>query len=130
MTPVSIKDNLEPVTTDHTVHYDGGNMDIPAGRVMGWNQITEIETKEGTTFRCEFLSKICETRDEEFHGWAIIGEPNIRQVILGLEPPYIICSSIVNRTPDVINAASGLVSLDKMPSPMYRALPPESYIEA
>lgn len=128
MTPVSIKDILEPITADHVVHYDGGNMDIPAGRVCGWNQITEIETKEGTTFRCEFMSKICEEEGEEFHGWEIQGQPNLKMVIPGLEPPYIICSSVVNRIPDVINAEPGLVSLDRMPSPMYRSRLPETYI--
>ena len=128
MTPTSIKDILEPVVVDHDVYYPGGDMTIPAGRVAGWNQITEIETAEGTTFRCEFISKICEKEGEEFHGWEIQGQPNMKQVIPGLEPPFIICSSIVNRIPDVINAAPGLVSLDKMPSPMYRSQLPETYI--
>ncbi len=128
MTPTSIKDILEPITADHIIHYDGGNTDIPAGRVSGWNQITEIETKEGTTFRCEFISKICEKEGEEFHGWEIQGQPNLSMIIPGLEPPYIICSSIVNRIPDVINAAPGLVSLDKMPTPMYLSLQPEFFM--
>ena len=128
MTPTSIKDILEPITTDHVVHYEGGNMDIPAGRVCGWNQITEIETAEGTTFRCEFISKICEEEGEDFHGWEIQGLPNLNMVINRMEPSYIICSSIVNRIPDVINAEPGMVTLDKMPSPMYRCQPPENYI--
>lgn len=128
MTPTSIKDILEPITTDHVVHYEGGNMDIPAGRVCGWNQITEIETAEGTTFRCEFISKICEEEGEDFHGWEIQGLPNLNMVINRIEPSYIICSSIVNRIPDVINAEPGMVTLDKMPSPMYRCQPPENYI--
>ncbi len=128
MTPTSIRDILEPITADHIIHYDGGNIDIPAGRVSGWNQITEIETAEGTTFRCEFISKICEKEGEEFHGWEIQGQPNLTMIIPGLEPPYIICTSVVNRIPDVINAASGFVTLDKMPTPIYRSQKPESYI--
>ena len=129
MTPTKITDILEPIVADHVIHYEGGNMDIPAGRVSGWNQITEIETKEGTTFRCEFISKICEKEGEEFHGWEIQGQPNLKMLIPGLEPPYIICSSVVNRIPDVINAQPGFVSLDKMPAPMYRSQLPETYID-
>lgn len=129
MSVTYIRDFLEPVVTDHVVHYEGGNMDIPAGRVSGWNQITEIETVEGTTFRCEFISKICEQEEEEFHSWEIHGLPDLNIIINKTDPSYIICSSIVNRIPDVINAAPGFVSLDKMPSPMYRSQLPETYIQ-
>lgn len=129
MTPRKITNMLEPVLAEHDTHYDGGNRDIPAGRVRGWNQITEIETEEGTILRSEFVSKICDPDEPEFHGWEFQGKPNLKVTIPGLEPPYIICSSLVNRIPDVINAAPGFVSLDRMPTPMYRAKRPEIYID-
>lgn len=128
MTPTKITNMLEPVLADHDTRYDGGNRNIPSGRVRGWNQITEIETKEGILLCSEFISKICDPDEPEFHGWEFHGEPDLQVTIPGLEPPYIICSSLVNRIPDVINAAPGFVSLDKMPSPMYRPKSPETYI--
>lgn len=128
MTPTKITNSLEPVLAEHKTHYAGGNRDIEAGLVRGWNQITEIETKEGTVLRSEFISKICDPDEPEFHGWEFVGQPNLKVTIPGLEPPYIICSSIVNRIPDVINAEPGFVSIDKMPAPMYRTKKPESYI--
>lgn len=128
MTPTKYSYRLEPVIAEHITHYSGGNRDIGAGLVRGWNQISEIETIEGTIFRSEFVSKICCKDEFEFNGWEIHGQPNLKLVIPEMDPPYIICSSMVNRIPDIINARPGFVSLDQMPSPQYRTQPPESYL--
>lgn len=128
MTATKVSSWLEPVLAEHDTHYDGGNFDIPAGRVRGWNQISEIETDEGTLFRSEFISKICDPDEPEFHGYEIQGQPNLKVMIPSLEPPYIICSSMVNRIPDVINAEPGFKSLDMMPTPQFRPKSYEYYI--
>lgn len=129
MTPTKYSSFLEPVLAEHDTHYDGGNRDIKAGLVRGWNQISEIETAEGTVFRSEFISKICDPDEPEYHGFEIQGQPNLTVMIPGLEPPYIICSSMVNRVPDVINAKPGFISLDEMPTPQYRPGSYEKYID-
>lgn len=129
MTPTKYSSFLEPVLAEHDTHYDGGNRDIKAGLVRGWNQISEIETAEGTVFRSEFISKICDPDEPEYHGFEIQGQPNLSVMIPGLEPPYIICSSMVNRVPDVINAKPGFISLDEMPTPQYRPGSYEKYID-
>lgn len=126
--PVSIRDWVEPIVCDHDIYYKAADKDIKAGLVTGWRQISEIETENGPTFRAEFDSKICDTGEKECNRWEILGLPNIVMEIPFMDAPNIICSSIVNRIPDVINAAPGFCTLDKMPSPMYRTQKPEYYI--
>lgn len=119
---------VEPVIAEKPTVSNGLNTTIAAGRVIGWNQVTETETEEGPVFRAEFISKVCAEDECEGSKFYFKGKPDMTVETPNMPAPYIICASIVNRIPDVLNSEPGFMTLDKLPQPKYKAFSLEQYL--
>ncbi len=115
------KEWVEPVLAKKDTPSHSLGKVLPPASVIGWNQITEIYTEEGITFRSEFISKICVDDETENARWHIEGTPSMDLVIPVLPGPDMINTSLLNRIPDVINSAPGFFTLDQLPYPLYRS---------
>lgn len=122
------KEWVDPVLAEKDTPSKSLGRTISQGLVIGWNQITEIYTEEGITFRSEFISKICVGNETENSRWHIEGTPSMDIVIPVLPGPEIINTSLLNRIPDVINHTPGFYTLDQLPCPVYRAKNLSNYI--
>jgi len=101
---------------------------IKAGQISGLREHIAIETAEGPVLRANFAAKIFGPGDEENYTWNLKGVPDIHLQQNNVPSVSVTCASAVNRIPDVINAAPGFVTSEKLDAPYFRALPLESYI--
>ena len=101
---------------------------IEPGLITGLSEIYEIETKEGITFRVEFIQKIFKQDETEKITWHIEGTPNISLSFDPFMGGEITCTTLVNRIPDVINAEPGFLAASELAKIKYRPLPLHHYI--
>lgn len=101
---------------------------IEPGLITGLSEIYEIETKEGITFRVEFIQKIFKQDESEKITWHIEGTPNISLSFDPFMGGEITCTTLVNRIPDVINAEPGFLAASELATIKYRPLPLHHYI--
>jgi len=112
--------------TDMQCHTLG--LTVPAGRVIGFTDIDTIRTVEGLTFTFEMTGSVYKHGQGDINDWEIHGEPNLRVVNPIVPTQMTTCTQLVNRIPDVINAAPGFVTVDRLPQLKYRAFPLGSYL--
>lgn len=104
---------------------------IPAGRLLGVVDGVRLETEEGPSFSFEMAGRVYGEGETDVNEWVVRGEPDELRLVNERVPTRLItCTSVVNRIPDVINAAPGLVSLDRLPKPRYRHGSLERYLKA
>jgi 4-hydroxy-tetrahydrodipicolinate reductase len=105
------------------------NMTIPAGAATGMSAIVTTTTKEGIILETECIGKVYAPEEFDRNDWTIEGEPSTNVVISRPATPELTCATIVNRIPDLINAAPGYVTTDKMPTPQYRLKSLDTYVK-
>lgn len=103
-------------------------MTIPAGHATGMSAVVTTETEEGITIESECVGKVYAPDEADRNDWTLMGEPDTRVVIDRPATVELTCATIVNRIPDLINAAPGYVTTDLMPVNSYRARPLDSYV--
>ena len=87
---------------------------------------TVLESEQGTSIDAT-KSFIIYKPGEADLGWMdveIRGVPDVFYNFRDYDVHMHVCYQMVNRIPDVINCASGLITLDRLPRPKYRAHPP------
>ncbi len=102
---------------------------VPSGAVIGKVHETLIDTEEGVHFRIELAEKVYGEGDVDLNQWAILGHPD---VFVSNDKPatdVITCTTLVNRIPDVINAAPGFLSVDDLPKLRYRPASLDAYVQ-
>lgn len=130
LTITSITSSTRPDIATTTMHSNALNLDVEDGRVIGFTDVDEIHTAEGVVLRFEMSGRVYGDADGDINEWSIAGEPDL-VLSNGTVPTQITtCTQIVNRIPDVINAAPGFVTMEKLPRLRYRAHPLHSYVHA
>lgn len=102
---------------------------VRAGTIAGFTDIDTIRTFEGLTFTFEMTGAVYRDDQSDINDWEIRGEPDLRVVNPVVPTQLTTCTQLVNRIPDVINAAAGYVTVDRLPQLEYRARPLSSYVE-
>ncbi|MDR1941569.1 MAG: hypothetical protein LBQ47_04515 [Endomicrobium sp.] len=104
-------------------------MTVPAGHATGMSAVVTTETKENITIESECIGKVYAPEEFDCNDWTLIGEPSTQVIINRPATVELTCATVVGRIPDVINAAAGYVSTDKMPAPQYRTKPLNEYVK-
>ena len=86
------------------------------------------ETEEGITIESECVGKVYAPDEADRNDWTLMGEPGTQVVINRPATVELTCATIVNRIPDLINAAPGYVTTDRMPVNSYRVRPLDFYV--
>ena len=116
-----------PQTYDKELHSETLGMTIPAGHATGMSAVVTTETEEGVTLETECVGKVYAPEEFDRNDWTLYGEPDTQVVINRPATVELTCATIVNRIPDLINAAPGYVTTDLMPVNSYRVKPLEAY---
>ncbi|MBS6831071.1 MAG: dihydrodipicolinate reductase [Desulfovibrio sp.] len=117
-----------PQTHDKELHSETLGMTIPAGYATGMSAVVTTETEEGVTLETECVGKVYAPEEFDRNDWTLYGEPDTQVVINRPSTVELTCATIVNRIPDLINAAPGYVTTDLMPVNRYRTKPLAAYL--
>lgn len=117
-----------PQTYDKELHSETLGMTIPAGHATGMSAVVITETEEGVTLETECVGKVYAPEEFDRNDWTLYGEPDTQVIINRPATVELTCATIVNRIPDLINAAPGYVTTDLMPVNSYRVKPLEAYL--
>lgn len=117
-----------PQTHDTDLHSETLGITIPAGHATGMAAVVTTETEEGITIETECIGKVYAPDEFDRNDWSLTGEPDTQVIINRPATVELTCATIVNRLPDIVNAAPGYVTTDKMASNAYRVKPLDAYV--
>ena len=116
-------------TYDKELHSDTLHMTIPAGYATGMSAVVTTETEEGVTLETECIGKVYAPEEFDQNDWILYGEPDTQVVINRPATVELTCATVVNRLPDLLNAAPGYTTTDHMPTNAYRVKPLHEYVK-
>lgn len=129
LTVVSEETLVKPILAKTDVYSEEADVHVAKGDVIGVLTNTSMKTQEGIELCADFYEKLREEGDTEKNEWDIVGEPSLKLTMDEMYGEYTTCTTLVNRIPDVINAAPGFLSPVAMPMPRYHASSMEAYID-
>lgn len=95
-------------------------MTIPAGHATGMSAVVTTITEEGVVIEAECVGKVYAAGEYDQNVWTIQGEPSTEVIINRPATVELTCATIVNRLPDLIAAAPGFITTEKMPTNAFR----------
>ena len=110
-----------PQTHDKELRSETLQMTIPAGNATGMSAVVTTITEEGIVIEAECIGKVYAAGEFDQNVWTIQGEPNTEVIINRPATVELTCATIVNRIPDLIAAAPGFTTTEKMPTNAFRA---------
>lgn len=102
---------------------------IPKGCVKGTKEIVTTETLQGVTVQSSDIGKVFDEGEGDECSWKLSGGPDVEVHIPNINSYEFTMGSLVNRIPDVINAAPGYQSNDRMDIARYHPYPMEYYLK-
>jgi len=102
---------------------------VKAGYVTGLVELVEIETEQGIRFTGEWSGRIYKPGETNKCIATLKGVPEVYTVNDGLSTNLETAAQMVNRIPDVINAAPGYRIYTELPPLKYRAFPLSYYVK-
>lgn len=118
-----------PQTHDRELRSDTLQMTIPAGHATGMSAVVTTTTEEGIVIEGECIGKVYAPGEFDQNVWRIQGEPDTEVIINRPATVELTCATIVNRIPDVIAAAPGFITTDRMPTNAFRAKDLRVYVK-
>ena len=109
-----------PQTHDTDLNSETLQMTISAGHATGMSAVVTTITEEGIVIEGECIGKVYAEGEFDQNVWTIHGEPNTEVIINRPATVELTCATIVNRIPDLIAAAPGFTTTEKMPTNTYR----------
>ena len=129
LTVISQVQKCVPMTHSTELKSETLGMTIPAGHATGMSAVVTTETQEGIVIESECIGKVYAPDEVDRNDWTLMGEPDTQVVITQPATVELTCATLVNRIPDLINAAPGYVTTDKMPVNSYRVKPLDYYVK-
>ncbi|WP_245568232.1 NAD(P)H-dependent amine dehydrogenase family protein [Nocardia jiangxiensis] len=124
----SIENTTRAAVAESEMYSSTLDIKIPTGHVVGFTDIDTIRTVEGPVFALEMTGSVYKEGQGDINDWEIHGEPDLRVVNPAVPTQVTTCTQLVNRIPDVINAAPGFVTVDQLPPLRYRPFPLGAYL--
>lgn len=128
LTVTDARQNTEPITSERAIRCESLDVTVEAGRIIGITERLELDTAEGIPLRGEYQLKLCAAGEREYKSWRLRGEPDLDVDLGRLDAGFTTVSQPVNRIPDVIDAAPGYVTIEKLPKLKYRHRPLGAYL--
>ncbi|RRD93731.1 dihydrodipicolinate reductase [Clostridiales bacterium COT073_COT-073] len=110
-----ISQRAEATTYSTDLYSNTLQKNIPAGQPTGLRTIVTSETEEGITIITECIGRVFSPDEKDVNEWIIKGEPDMRFVMENPATVEMTCACAVNRLPDIIAAAPGYITSEKMP---------------
>ena len=129
LTPVSQTQKCVPQTYKDDIFSSTLNMTVKAGDATGMSAVVTTQTKEGIIIESECIGKVYSPEEFDKNVWTVEGEPTTTITVEKPNTVELTCATIVNRIPDVINAESGYVTVDKMGDLQHKIRPLNEYVK-
>jgi 4-hydroxy-tetrahydrodipicolinate reductase len=120
LTMRAVSTAVEPVLAETATPSRSMGIVIAPGRMLGVVDSTTVETEEGPSFTFSMAGRVYVEGETDVNEWHVSGDPELHLRNDRVPTRLITCTSIVNRIPDVILAAPGLVTLDALGKPRYK----------
>ena len=117
----------QPIFHDGDLHSQTLGRVIAKGEVCGMRSAAITDTVEGIKLETESIGKVYGPGEEDTNDWVIHGEPDIYVSNEHIRNTEMICSLMVSRIVDAMNAPAGFVSTDQMQPAQYRLKPLHGY---
>lgn len=125
---IDVITSVEPVIARNAFRSDASNIEVKAGHLSGIDTVTRISTAEGVTLSARFIGKLQEDGDSNYVAWDIEGSPGLSLFIPDRHDIVTTSATVVNRIPDVINAAPGFITVSQLPIAAFPFRPLASYV--
>ena len=118
-----------PYTADQDVFSTARNKTIPAGDVIGTEERVITHTIEGIDVISSDIGYVFYQGEGDVCKWNLYGTPDVEVNVPNLNSYIFTMADLVNRIPDVINAAPGYVTNSNMEVGKYYHVPMNFYID-
>ena len=129
LTPESQTQKCIPQTHTEDIFSSTLNMTVKAGDATGMSAVVTTKTKEGIILETECIGKIYSKDDYDKNEWTVEGEPQTTITVTKPQTVELTCASIVNRIPDVINAAPGYLPTAQIGELNFKVKPLNEYVK-
>ena len=129
LTPESQTQKCIPQTHTEDIFSSTLNMTVKAGDATGMSAVVTTKTKEGIILETECIGKIYSKDDYDKNEWTVEGEPQTTITVAKPQTVELTCASIVNRIPDVINAAPGYLPTAQIGELNFKVKPLNEYVK-
>ncbi len=127
LTVIDAVTTVEPVIARKAFRSEEAGIEVRAGHLSGLDTCLRLNTVEGVTLSARFISKLREEGDSNHAAWDIEGSSGVSVFMQDRHDIVTTSATVVNRIPDVINAAPGFTTVSALPAPMFRFRPLGAY---
>ncbi len=110
----------QPIFAEESMHCRALELDIAPGEVIGFADTDALRTAEGPVLKLGLSGRLFRKGEKDVNDWRVLGDPELRLVNPEVDTRSTTCTQLVNRIPDVIEAAPGLVTIAELPPPRLR----------
>jgi 4-hydroxy-tetrahydrodipicolinate reductase len=129
LTPEAVETSVVPVIAARDTWSAALGRVIEAGSLLGVTDTATISSSEGPSFTFEQTGCVYGPGESDLNEWVARGEPSELRLRNDRVPTRLAtCTQVINRIPDVINAAPGFVTVVDLPRVRYRHLPLDAYV--
>jgi 4-hydroxy-tetrahydrodipicolinate reductase len=129
LTAMEVRTAVEPVLATEPIRSRALGRTIARGHLLGVTDTATIATEEGPWFEFQQTGCVYTPGESDVNEWVVRGEPAELRLRNDRVPTRLAtCTQVINRIPDVINAAPGFVTVTDLPRLRYRHFALDRYV--
>jgi 4-hydroxy-tetrahydrodipicolinate reductase len=129
LTPGEVRSSVTPVLAVEPIQSRALGQPIRRGCLLGVTDTATITTEEGPVFEFQQTGCVYGSGESDVNEWVVRGEPAELRLRNDRVPTRLAtCTQVINRIPDVINAAPGFVTVIDLPRLRYRHFALDHYV--
>ncbi|MCC8152139.1 MAG: dihydrodipicolinate reductase [Lachnospiraceae bacterium] len=129
LSPNGLTQQPEPGVSEADMYSEALGKVVPAGCVIGTKEIVKSYTQQGIVVESSDIGKLYREGEGDICRWKLYGEPDVEVQVPNVNSYKFTMSDLVNRIPDVINAAPGYQTNDRFGMTRYLTYPMECYVD-
>jgi hypothetical protein len=120
LTVTAAERTTQPIFAEGSMYCRALELDVAPGEVIGFADTDVLRTAEGPVLKLGLSGRLFRKGEKDVNDWRVLGDPALRLVNPEVDTQSTTCTQLVNRIPDVIDAAPGLVTIAELPPPRLR----------
>lgn len=129
LTAMEVRSSVAPVIAAKPIRSRALGRTIGRGSLLGVTDTAAITTEEGPWFEFQQTGCVYAAGECDLNDWVVRGEPAELRLRNDRVPTRLAtCTQVINRIPDVINAAPGFVTVTDLPRLRYRHFALDRYV--
>lgn len=120
LTVTAAERTTQPIFAEGSMYCRALELEVAPGEVIGFADTDVLRTAEGPVLKLGLSGRLFRKGENDVNDWRVLGDPALRLVNPEVDTQSTTCTQLVNRIPDVIDAAPGLVTIAELPPPRLR----------